>query len=113
MYYFYDIVQLNAAGQAGDLGDKHYQCFLGNQKALTITYAMKSSLDGGSCRVWCLFADTVWLSGLIGHLKTHFPPMYRLYLILKSHGTSPTEDKLKMAWDEKILDTDTVAAHSI
>lgn len=59
MYYFYDIVQLNAAGQAGDLGDKHYQCFLGNRKALTIMYAMKSSLDGGSCRVWCLFADTV------------------------------------------------------
>lgn len=47
----------------------------------------------------------MYLSGLIGHIKTHFPPMYRLYLILKSCGTPPTEDKLKMAQGEKVLDS--------
>ncbi|KAG1841278.1 hypothetical protein F4604DRAFT_1939544 [Suillus subluteus] len=94
IYHFYDVVQSNAAGQAGDPGDKHYKCYLGNRKVLTITRAMKSSLNG-----------------LIGHLKTHFPPMYRLYLILKSRGTPPTEDELKMAQGEKVLDPDAAAAY--
>ncbi|KAG2129576.1 uncharacterized protein EDB93DRAFT_117024, partial [Suillus bovinus] len=94
IYHFYDVVQLNAAGQAGDPGDKHYKCYLGNRKVLTITRAMKSSLNG-----------------LVGHLKTHFPPMYRLYLILKSRGTPPTEDELKMVRGEKVLDPDAAAAY--
>ncbi|KAG2040827.1 hypothetical protein BDR03DRAFT_857266, partial [Suillus americanus] len=94
IYYFYDIVQVNAMGQASDTGDKHYKCYLGNRKVLTITYAMKSSLNG-----------------LIWHLKTHFLPMYQLYLILKSCGTSPTEDELKMARGEKVLDPDAAAAY--
>ncbi|KAG2124096.1 hypothetical protein BD769DRAFT_1669607 [Suillus cothurnatus] len=94
IYYFYDIVQLNAAGQAGDAGDKHYKCYLGNQKVLTITWAMKSSLNG-----------------LIGHFKTHFPPMYQLYLVMTSHGTPPTEDELKLAQGEMVLDPDAAAAY--
>ncbi|KAG1783661.1 hypothetical protein EV702DRAFT_1190682 [Suillus placidus] len=91
IYYFYDVVQLNTAGQAGDAGDKYYKCYLGNRKVLTITQVMKSSLNG-----------------LIGHLKT---PMYRLYLVMKSHGTLPTEDELKLAQGEKVLDPDAVAAY--
>lgn len=51
------------------------------------------------------------LSGLIGHIKTHFPPMYWLYLILKSCGTPPTEDELKMARGEKVLDPAAAAAY--
>ncbi|KAG1749184.1 hypothetical protein EDD22DRAFT_785464, partial [Suillus occidentalis] len=70
----------NTAGHAGDTGDKHYKCYLGNWKVLTITRVIKSSLNG-----------------LIGHLKMHFLPMYQLYLVMKSHGTPPTEDKLKLA----------------
>ncbi|KAG1905525.1 uncharacterized protein F5891DRAFT_944069, partial [Suillus fuscotomentosus] len=86
IYYFYKHVEVNSDGQAGDVGDKHYKSYLGNRKVLTITHVMESSLNG-----------------LIGHLKTHFPPMYRLYLLLKSHGTPPTDDKLKIAWGEKVL----------
>ncbi|KAG2107774.1 hypothetical protein BD769DRAFT_1675491 [Suillus cothurnatus] len=67
IYYFYDIVQLNAA--------------------------MKSSLNG-----------------LIGHLKTHFPPMYQSYLVMTSHETPLTEDELKLARGEKVIDSDTAAA---
>jgi len=37
---------VNSDGQAGDIGDKHYKCYLGNRKILTITRAMKSSLNG-------------------------------------------------------------------
>ncbi|KIK34025.1 hypothetical protein CY34DRAFT_18001 [Suillus luteus UH-Slu-Lm8-n1] len=57
------------------------------------------------------FYDIVHLNGFIGYLKTHFPPMYWLYLILKSCGTSLTEDKLKMTQGEKILNLDTAAAY--
>jgi hypothetical protein len=51
IYHFYDVVQLNAAGQAGDPGDKHYKCYLGNRKVLTITCTMKGGLNGKSYRV--------------------------------------------------------------
>jgi hypothetical protein len=54
IYHFYDVVQLNAAGQAGDPGDKHYKCYLDNRKVLTITHAMKSSLNGKS---YCVLAS--------------------------------------------------------
>jgi hypothetical protein len=47
---------------------------------------------------------------LIGHLKTHFPPMYQLYLVMTSHGTPLTEDELKLARGEKVIDSDTAAA---
>ncbi|KAG1790314.1 uncharacterized protein HD556DRAFT_1219780, partial [Suillus plorans] len=45
IYYFYELVEMNSDGQAGDVGDKHYKCYLGNRKVLTITRAMKSSLN--------------------------------------------------------------------
>ncbi|KAG2052458.1 hypothetical protein BDR06DRAFT_838528, partial [Suillus hirtellus] len=76
----------NSNGQVGNVGDKHYKCYLGNCKILTIMCVMKSSLNG-----------------LISHLKTHFPPMYQLYLLLKSCGTPPTDDELKIVWGEKVL----------
>ena len=37
--------------------------------------------------------------------------MYWLYLILKSRGTPPTEDELKMARGEKVLDLAAAAAY--
>ncbi|KAG2139130.1 uncharacterized protein EDB93DRAFT_1071536, partial [Suillus bovinus] len=86
----------NSNGQAGDVGNKHYKCYLGNCKVLTIMRAMKSSLNG-----------------LIGHLKTHFPPMYRLYLLLKSHGTPPTNDELRIAWGEKVLNPAAAAQYLV
>lgn len=67
IYYFYEKVEHDAKGSVGNVGDKHYKCFHGNQKVLTITKAMKSSLNG-----------------LIGNLKSSSPTMFRLYMILKS-----------------------------
>ncbi|KAG2129515.1 hypothetical protein BD769DRAFT_1301182, partial [Suillus cothurnatus] len=86
----------NSDGQAGDIGDKHYKCYSGNCKILTITRVMKSSLNG-----------------LIGHLKTHFPLMYRLYLLLKSHKTPPTADELRIAQGEKVLDATTAVQYLV
>ncbi|KAN0130680.1 hypothetical protein V8E53_011573 [Lactarius tabidus] len=46
IYLFYEVVCQNASGMVGDPGDKHYKCYHGNRKVLTITRAMKSSLNG-------------------------------------------------------------------
>ena len=46
IYLFYELVPQNASGQPGDPGDKHYCCFHGNRKILTVTKAMKSNLNG-------------------------------------------------------------------
>jgi hypothetical protein len=43
-------------------------------------------------------------TGLIGHLKTHFPLMYRLYSVLKSRSTPPTAEEEALASGQKILD---------
>ncbi|KAJ8581379.1 hypothetical protein M405DRAFT_751882, partial [Rhizopogon salebrosus TDB-379] len=42
--------------------------------------------------------------GLIGHIKTHFPAMYRLYLYLKDRTEPPTEDEVAIASGKKTLD---------
>ena len=46
IYLFYEIVSKNAEGQVGKPCDKHYKCYHGNRKVLTITRAMRSSLNG-------------------------------------------------------------------
>ena len=46
IYYFYEKVERDAKGSIGNVGDKHYKCSHGNRKVLTITKAMKSSLNG-------------------------------------------------------------------
>lgn len=47
-----------------------------------------------------------WHTGLIGHLKTHFPPMYRLFDALKNRLAPPTDEELLIAAGKKILDQD-------
>lgn len=44
--------------------------------------------------------------GLVGHLKTHFPAMHRLYVILKDHTGSPTDEELAIASGKKVLDAE-------
>ena len=41
--------------------------------------------------------------GLVGHLKTHFPIMYRLYLILKDRSEPATNEELAIASGKKVL----------
>ena len=73
---------------------------------------MKYSLNGKQPLL--LFTDTVShksLAGLVGHLKTHFPAMYRLYIILKDRTGPPTDDELAIASAEKVLDTEAANAY--
>lgn len=42
--------------------------------------------------------------GLIGHIKTHFPAMHRLYLVLKDRDTPPTDEESAFASGIKTLD---------
>lgn len=44
------------------------------------------------------------MAGLIGHIKTHFPAMYHLYLCLKDCVESPTKDEVAIASGKKSLD---------
>ncbi|ESK82482.1 hypothetical protein Moror_8534 [Moniliophthora roreri MCA 2997] len=45
IYYFYEQVPTNSDGKPGAYGDKHYRCYHGKCKVLTITRAMKRSLN--------------------------------------------------------------------
>ena len=46
IYHFYEMVKLGNNGKVGNPGDRHYKCYHGNRKVLTITKAMKSNLNG-------------------------------------------------------------------
>ena len=105
IYLFYESVSKNAAGLPGNPGDKHYKCFHGNCKILTIMRAMRSSFNGNSDP--CLPSTcqgTKLQPGLTGHLKTHFPAMYRLFLLLKDRNEPPTDEEKAIASGMKILD---------
>jgi hypothetical protein len=49
--------------------------------------------------------------GLIGHLKNHFPAMYRLYLLLKDRVEPPTDEEKAIAAGLKSLDAATAAEY--
>ncbi|KAM5534121.1 hypothetical protein V8D89_012212 [Ganoderma adspersum] len=84
IYAFYEPVDNNAHGLAGDKGDKHYRCWhadaRGERKVLTITTKMKGST-----------------TGLIGHLRKHFPEAFRLYEILRKRDTPPSVLEMQLA----------------
>jgi hypothetical protein len=42
---------MNAEGMIGKPGDKHYKCYHGSRKVLTITRAMRSSLNSSYLNV--------------------------------------------------------------
>ncbi|KAM5546301.1 hypothetical protein V8D89_000427 [Ganoderma adspersum] len=84
IYAFYEPVDNNAHGLAGDKGDKHYRCWhadaRGERKVLTITKKMKGST-----------------TGLIGHLRKHFPEAFRLYEILRKRDMLPSVLEMQLA----------------
>ncbi|KAH9007903.1 hypothetical protein EDB84DRAFT_1247620, partial [Lactarius hengduanensis] len=87
VYLFYEVVSQNASNMPGDPRDKHYKCYHRACKVLTITCAMKSSLNG-----------------LINHLKSHFPSMFWLYCILKDRAELPTAEEVVVALGKQALD---------
>ncbi|KAF9063150.1 hypothetical protein BDP27DRAFT_1335608 [Rhodocollybia butyracea] len=93
IYLFFELVDRNEAGDPGTPGDKHYKCFHGKRKTLTITKAMKSSLNG-----------------LTMHLKNHFPPMYRLWEVLHQQKKIPTAEEVNIACGKTTLDAQSATA---
>jgi len=68
---------------------------------------MKYSLNGKELLL--LFTNIIShksITGLVGHIETHFPTMYRLYIILKDWTEPPTDDELAIASTEKVLDVE-------
>ena len=61
------------------------------------------------CLIYQLTTEII--AGLIGHLKVHFPPMHRLYLVLKDHKECPTADEIAIAAGQKILDPTSAAEY--
>ena len=57
-----------------------------------------------SVHLFCLLIPISTKLGLTGHLKTHFPTMYRLFLLLKDHEEPPTDEEKAIAAGEKDLD---------
>jgi hypothetical protein len=97
------VISKNAEGQDGAVDDVHYRCYHGNRKVLTITKAMKGSLNGALCLVY-LYSINHSILGLTGHLKNHFLPMYRLFTVLKNRKEPPTEEEILIASGKKVLD---------
>ncbi|KIL55008.1 hypothetical protein M378DRAFT_201131 [Amanita muscaria Koide BX008] len=93
IYLFYEQVETGADGKTAD-GDTHYKCCHGSRKTLTVTKAMKYSLNG-----------------LVGHLKNHFPAMYRLYEVLKARSEPPTAEELDIVTGRTKLDTSAAGAY--
>ncbi|KAF8482223.1 hypothetical protein JB92DRAFT_2837376 [Gautieria morchelliformis] len=92
IYHFYESVGKNSNGAPGQMGDKHYRCYHGQRKILTVTKKMKGSQNG-----------------LVTYLRTHFPEMHRLYETIKSRPEQrPTSKELQIAANKVPIDSKTV-----
>ncbi len=99
----------NSDGKPGNPGDKHFKCYHGNRKVLTITPMMKGSLNGKAILLSLTLHQTHSPPGLIGHLKTCSAPMYRMFLALRARlDSTPNavilEDEISIANGSKKLD---------
>jgi hypothetical protein len=66
---------------------------------------MKSNLNGSiSFLMLEMISRATILLGLINHLKSHFPAMHQLYLVLKDHDEPPTPNEIAFASGKKVLD---------
>ena len=94
-------MKLPADGSLGRPGDKHCQCCHGNRKVLMITRAMNHSLNGMTHSLLTPYVIIYLLKGLIGHLRTHFKPLFNFYITLKDWDSAPTDDEIAFASGSK------------
>jgi hypothetical protein len=97
IYHFFDQVANNTQGLAGKPGDKHYWCFHGNRKILTITTSMKHNQNDIFFCPALIHSNYTCTLGLREHLCNHFPGMYQLWEDLKSRHGPPSLLELKVA----------------
>ncbi|KAJ7876970.1 hypothetical protein B0H13DRAFT_2347391 [Mycena leptocephala] len=79
IYYFFEEVDQHADGSVEE-GARYYKCYLGNRKVLKIGCKMNHNTHG-----------------LQSHLQSHFLAHYRLFKILNSRNTPPTDIELALA----------------
>ncbi|KAG6808577.1 hypothetical protein H0H92_003665 [Tricholoma furcatifolium] len=90
IYHFFEAVNCGADGHRGDPRDRHYKCYHGNQKIVTVKASMKSNL-----------------SGLFKVLKEASSPMYTFFLLLKERGPDDpiTQDEIHIAAGKTMIDS--------
>jgi hypothetical protein len=88
----------------GNPGDRHYKCYHGNRKVITVTRAMKHNLNGKLPLAICGIFSSHFYVGLVGHLKMNFPVMYRFYLTLKDRNDLLTDEELAIASATRVFD---------
>ncbi|KAF9038806.1 hypothetical protein BDZ89DRAFT_1110304 [Hymenopellis radicata] len=69
IHLFYERVSLDENGKPGQEGDMHFRCFHRRRKVFTVTQSANHHLGK-----------------LINHLKSDFPGLHCLFLVLKSRG---------------------------
>ena len=99
---FYGQVDVNQDGKVSEEGDKHYKCYHGGRKTLMIMKQMKTSLNGMFDIYSSYIQDCLTsVSRIDWNLKTLFPHMYQLYLVMKGHNMPPTPDEIIYASGKK------------
>lgn len=94
IYLFYELLD-DESDTTKVQGDKYYRCYHGNPpKTLRVTAAMKNSTNG-----------------LVGHLKTNFPMLHRLYEAIKARETPPTPEELDIAANWVPMNAEAVAKY--
>ena len=53
------------------------------------------------CRATDWYFMFSWFIGLVGHLRSHFKPLFNLYIVLKDRETPPNEDEIAFASGRK------------
>ncbi|KAF7372351.1 Transposase-like protein [Mycena venus] len=79
IYYFFEKVDANADGSVEE-GARYYKCYLRNRKVFKIGRKMNYNTNG-----------------LQSHLRSHFLANYRLFKVLNSRDTPPTDVELALA----------------
>ena len=80
IYFIYEEWHINSEGNVGQPGNKHYWCYHSTQKILPSQRQWTTAFTVSSFSYLELFLSWFPLSGLIGHIRTHFKLMHNLYL---------------------------------
>ena len=89
IYLFYEEVSTNANSARGNPGDKFYKCYHGQRKILTITKAMRSSLNGKSSRISVMQWDKLNIfQKVLSDISRHTSPLCTEYFLSSRTVTS-------------------------
>ena len=106
IYHFYETVSTNLHGEVGNSSDRHYKCYHGNHKVITVIHAMKYSVNGK--QPLCFRTDIYSQTSDI-HCRLSWTPQDALSSHV--HTEPPTTDDLMIACMKKVLDMEAANAY--